>query len=253
MNTYTQIIHIPSLWMVDWSHEIRKWLLLGRKTMTNLVSVLKSKDITLLTKIHTVKAIYGLSSSHVWMWELGHKEGWAPKNWCFWTMVLEKTLKSPLDSKEIKPVNPKGNQSWIFIGRTDAEAKAQILWPPDVTRQHIGKDPDARKDWRQKKRVTEYENHWMASLIQWTWTWTKSGKWWGPGTGMLQSMGVTTWQLNNNKNNNAYLCPMSLGIIYHPIFLHFAITATEEILLSLLDSWDRQMRNLRHAKTPQLG
>ena len=175
--------------MVDCSHEIRKWLLLGRKTMTNLDSVLKSKDITLQTKIHIVKAIYGLSSSHVWMWELGRKEGWAPKNWCFWTMVLENTLESPLDSKEIKPVNPKGNQPWIFIGRTDAEAEAQILWPPDVTRKLIGKDPHARKDWRQKKRVTEYENHWMASLIQWTWTWTKSGKWWGTGTWMLQSMG----------------------------------------------------------------
>ena len=180
MNTYNQI---------DCSHEIRKWLLLGRWTTTDLDSVLKSKDMTLLTKMHIIKAMYGLSSSHVWMWELDHKEGWAPKNSCFWTMVLEKTLESPLDSKEIKPVNPKGNQPWIFIVRTDAEAEAEIIWPPDVKRQLIGKDPDARKDWRQKKGVTEYGNHPMASLIQWTWTWTKSGKWWRTGTGMLQPMG----------------------------------------------------------------
>ena len=83
------------------------------------------------------------------MWELDHKEGWAPKNWCFWTVVVEKTVESPLDSKEIKPVNPKGNQSLIFIGRTDAEAL--ILWPPDLKTRLIGKDPDAGKDWRQKE------------------------------------------------------------------------------------------------------
>ena len=94
---------------------------------------------------------YGFSSSHVWMWELDHKEDWAPKNWCFWTIVLKKTLESPLDSKEIKLVNPKGNQLWIFIGRTDAEAEAPILWPPDATSWLIEKDPDARKDWRQEE------------------------------------------------------------------------------------------------------
>ena len=93
---------------------------------------------------------YGFSSSHVWTWELDHKEGWVSKNWCFWIMVLEKTLESLLDCKEIKPVNLKGNQSRIFIGRTDAEAKALILWPPDVKSPLIGKkNPDAGKDWRQ--------------------------------------------------------------------------------------------------------
>ena len=92
------------------------------------------------------------------MWELDHKESWAPKNWCFWTVVLEKTLESPLDSKEIKSVNPKGNQSWIFIGRTDAEAETPILWLPDTNNWFIGKDPDAGKDWRrEEKRVTEDE------------------------------------------------------------------------------------------------
>ena len=97
-------------------------------------------------------------SSSVWRWELDHKEGWAPKNWCFWTVMLEKTLESPLDCKEIKPVNPKGNQPWIFIGRTEAEAKASILWPPDVKSWLIGKDPDAGKDWRQEEKdATEDE------------------------------------------------------------------------------------------------
>jgi len=92
---------------------------------------------------------YSFSSSHVWMWELDYKESWTLKNWCFWTVVLEKTLESPLACKEIQPVQPKGNQSWIFIGRTDAEAEAPILWPPDVKNWLIGKDPDAGKDWRQ--------------------------------------------------------------------------------------------------------
>ena len=99
---------------------------------------------------------YSFSSSHIQMWELGPKEGWAPKNWCFQTVVLEKTLESLLDSDEIKPVNPKGNQSWIFIGRTNADAEAPILWPLDLKSQIIGKDPDATKDWGQEEKgVTE--------------------------------------------------------------------------------------------------
>ena len=98
------------------------------------------------------------SSSHVWMWELDHKEGWALKNWCFQTVVMEKTLLIYSDSKEIKPVNPKGNQPWIFTGRTDAEAEAPILWPPDAKSQIIGKDPDAGKDWGQEEKgMTEDE------------------------------------------------------------------------------------------------
>ena len=95
---------------------------------------------------------YGFSSSPVQMWELDHNEGWALNNWCFWTMVLEKILESPLDCKEIKPLNPKGNKLWIFIGRTDAKAEAPILWPPDAKSQLNGKDPDAGKDWGQKER-----------------------------------------------------------------------------------------------------
>ena len=99
----------------------------------------------------------GFSSSHVQMWELDYKEGWVAKNWCFPTVLLEKTLESPLNWKEIKPVNPKGNQPWIFIGRTDAEAEAPIFWPPDAKSQLTGKDPDAGKDWGQKEKAAEDE------------------------------------------------------------------------------------------------
>ena len=109
---------------------------------------------------------YGFSSSHVWIWELDHKEVWEPKNWCVWTVVLEKTLESPLDCKEIQPVHPKGNQLWIFIGRTGAEAETPILWPPDVKNCLILEDPDAGKDWkREEKGMTENEmfgwHHWL--------------------------------------------------------------------------------------------
>ena len=104
------------------------------------------------------------------MWELAHKEIWVLKNWCFWTVVLEETLESLLDCKKIQSVNPKGNQSWIFIGRTDAEAEAPILWPPDAKNWLTGKDPDAgkRRGW----------DGWMASLTRWTWVWTNFGSWW---------------------------------------------------------------------------
>ena len=116
------------------------------KVMTNLDSTLKSKDITLQG--------YGFSSSHEWMWELDYKESWVPKTWCFWTVVLEKTLESPLDCKEIQPDHPKGDQSWVFIGRTDVEAETPILWPPDAKNWLIWKDPDAGKDWSQEEKGT---------------------------------------------------------------------------------------------------
>ena len=125
-------------------------LLLGRKAMTNLASVLKSRNRFADKGRYSQSC--GFSSSHVWMWELDHK-GWVLKNWCFWAVVLEKTLESPLDCKKIKPVNPKGNQSWIFIERTDAEAP--VFWPPDVKSWLIRKDPDSGKDWRQEKGTTE--------------------------------------------------------------------------------------------------
>ena len=136
----------------DCSCEIKRRLLLGRKAMTNLDSVLKSRDITLPTKVCLVKpmafpvVMYGC--------ELDHKEGWALNNWCLWTAVLEKTLESPLDSKKIKPVNSTGNQHWIFIGRSDVEAEAPILWPHDEKSQFTGKDPKAGKEWGQEEKGT---------------------------------------------------------------------------------------------------
>ena len=134
---------------------------------------------------------YGFSSSHVWMWELNRKESWVLKNWCFWTVVLEKTLTSPLDSKEIKPVNPKGNQPWIFIGKTDAEAETPILWPPDAKNWLIWKKTWC---WERLKVGGGGDDRgwdgWMASRIRWTWVWVNSGSWWWTGRpGMLQSMG----------------------------------------------------------------
>ena len=133
----------------DWSHEIKRHLLLVRKAMTNLDSI-KTQRYHFAYK-GPYSQSYGFSSSQVWMWELDYKESWAPKNWCFWTVVLEKTLESPLDCKETQLVNPKGDQSWIFIGKTDAEADVPILWPPDAKSWLIGKDLDAGKDWRQKE------------------------------------------------------------------------------------------------------
>ena len=130
-------------------------------------------------------------SRHVWMSELEYKESWALKNWCFWTVVLEKTLESPLDYKEIKPVNPKGNQPWIFIRRTDTEAEAPIFWLPDAKNWLIGKDPDAGKDRRQEKGMTGWDG-WMASPTQWTLVWVDSGSWsksWTGRPGVLQLMG----------------------------------------------------------------
>ena len=158
METVTDFIFLASKVTADGdcSHEIKRCLLLGRKAMTNLDSISKSRDITLPTKVCLVKAMvfpvvmYGC--------ELDSKESWALKNWCFWTAVLEKTLESPLDYMEIKPVNPKRNQSWIFIARTDAEAEAPILWPPDMKNWLTGKDPDVEKDWRQEEKgMTEDE------------------------------------------------------------------------------------------------
>ena len=140
---------------------------------------------------------YGFSSGHVWMWELDYKESWTLKNGCFWTVVLGKTFESPLDCKEIQPVHPKGDQSWVFIGRTDVETKTPILWPPDVKKWLIGKDPDVQKDWTQGD--DRGRDGWVASLTQWTWVWVNSRIWWWTRRpGMLQSMGSQSQtQLSN--------------------------------------------------------
>ena len=160
---------------------------------------------------------YGLSSSHVWIRELDCKESWAQKNWCFWTMVLEKSLESPLDCKEIQPVNPKGNQSWIFIGRTDAEPESLILWLSDVKNWLMWKNPDAGKDWGQEeKEMTEDEMvGWHHRL--WTWAWANSGSWWWTGKpGMMQSLGLQSVGHDWVTQLTAYfiLC------LYHSLFIH---------------------------------
>ena len=134
----------------DCNHEIKRCLLLGRKVMTNLASILKSRDITLPTNVRLVKAIV--------FPELDYEESWVLKNWCFWTVMLEKTLESPLNYKEIQPVHPKGNQSWDYFGGNDAKAETPILWPPDAKSWLIGKDSHAGRDWRQvEKGMTEDE------------------------------------------------------------------------------------------------
>ena len=152
----TDFIFLGSKITVDCScsHETKRHLLLGRKAMASLDSILKSGYITLPGPYSQNS---GFSSSHLWMWELEHKEGWAQKNWCFWTVVLEKTLESPLDCEEIQPVNPKRNQPWIFIGRTDAESP--IIWLPSGKIWLIVKDPDAEK--------TDGKRRWGQQRIRW--------------------------------------------------------------------------------------
>ena len=151
------------------------------------------------------------------MWELDYKESWVPKNWCFWTVVLEKTLESSLICKEVKPVHPKGDQSWIFIGKTDAEAETPILWPPDAKSWLIGKDPDAEKDWRREQTGTTVDEMlgWMGSPTQWTRIWASSRSWWWTGKPvMVRSMGLQrvghdwatelNWKVNKEKTKDLY-------------------------------------------------
>ena len=155
--------------------------------MTNLGSILKSRDTTLPTKVHLVKAVVFLVV--MYGCELDYKESWAPKNRWFWTMVLEKTLESPLNCEEIQPVHPKGNQSWIFIGRTDAEAEAPILWPHDGKSWLIGKDPAAGKDWRQEEKGTTEDEMvgWHPRLNGHEFEQAPSW-WWTGSPGVLQPM-----------------------------------------------------------------
>ena len=161
----------------DCSHEIKRHLLLGRTVMTNLDS---KKQRHYFANKGPFGQGYGFSSGHAWMWELDCEESWALKNWCFRTVVLEKTLESPLDCKEIQPVHPKGHQSWVFIGRTDAEAETPLLWPPHVKSWLIGKDPDAGRGWGQEEKGQDNRgwDGWMASPTQWRWVWVNSGSWW---------------------------------------------------------------------------
>ena len=178
-----------SLQMVTAAMKVKRYLFLGRKVLTNLDSIFKSRDISLPTEVHLVKAMvfpvvmYGYES-----WTIRKAECWgidAFELWCW-------TLESPLDCKEIQPVYPKGNRSWIFIGRTDAEAETPILWPPDAKNWLVRKDLDVGKHWRQEEKgMTGWEG-WMASLTQWTRVWVNSGSWWWTGRpGVLPSTGST--------------------------------------------------------------
>ena len=212
------------------SHEIKRPLLLGRKVMINLESILKSRDKQ--TNKQTNKKQrhyfvnngpssqgYGFSSGHVWMWELDYKESWVQKNWCFWTVVLEKTLESPLDSKEIQPVHPDGGKSWVYIGRTDAEAETPVVWPPHAKSWLIGK-----RSWRWEGLGAGGEGDdrgwdgWMASLTRWTWVWVDTGgRWWTGRPGVLQFVGsqngVMTERLNWAELNLSLIC-------YFPCYIH---------------------------------
>ena len=198
---------------MPWSSYFKCWVLsqlfhslLSPSSMTNLESVLKSKDITFFHK-SLYSQSYGFSSSHVWMCELDQEERWAPKNWCFPTAVLEKALESHLGCKEIKAVDPKGNQPWVFVRRTAAEVEAPIIWPPDVKSQLIGK---RLWTWQRLRARGEGDNRgwnsWLSSPTQWTWVWASSRSWrWTGRPGELQSR---RWQtvgktegLNNNRSH----------------------------------------------------
>ena len=154
---WTNFLTLPKSWkslqMVTSAMKFKRCLLLGRKVMTNLDSILRSRDIILPTKVHLVKAMV-FPTGRVWMWELDCEESWAPKYWCFWTVVLEKSLESPLDCKEIQPVHSKGDQPWDFFGRNDSKAETPVLWPPHAKSWLIGKDSDARRDWGQEEKGT---------------------------------------------------------------------------------------------------
>ena len=183
------------------SHEIKRYLL-WKKSYDKLRQCIKKQRYHFANK-GLYSQSNGFSSSHEWMWEFDHKEGWALKNWCFQIVVLEKTLESPLDCK-IKPVKPKGNQSWIFIGRTDAEAEALILWPPDAKSWLTGKDPDAGKDWRGEKGMTEDE------MVGWHHQLDGHEFEWAPGDGEGQvccsPQGRKESDMTERLSNNNVIC-----------------------------------------------
>ena len=168
METVTDFIFLGSKITAngDCSHEIKRHLLLGKKSYDKPDRQHIKKHRDYFADKGPSSQGYDFSSSHVWMWELDCIESWVPKTCCFWTVVLEKTLESPSDCKEIQPIHPKGNQSWLFIGKTDAEAGTPILWPPDVKNWLIGKDPDAGENWRQEEKGTAEDemigwHHWL--------------------------------------------------------------------------------------------
>ena len=219
----------------DCSHDIKRRLLLERKVMTNPDSILKSRDITLPTKFHLVKAMvfpvvmYGCG-------ELDYKESWVPKNWCFWTVVLEKTLESPLDCKEIHPVHPKGDQSWVFIGGTDVEAETPILWP-DAKSWLIWKDPDAGKDWGQEEKgMTEDE------MVGWHHQLNGHGFGWTSGVGDGQG-GLACWCSWGRRVGHDWATELSWGWGNHSQIPSSCVM--EMILRPYLRSYRSLMMSLR--------
>ena len=184
----------------DCSHEIKRHLLLGKESYDQPRQHIKKQRHYFANKCPSGQC-YGFSSGHVWIWELDCKESWVLKNWCFWTVVLEKTLESPLDCKEIQPVHRKGDQSWVFTGGTDAEAETPILWPLGVKSGLFGKDPDAGRDWGRGEGDDRGWDGWMVLPTLWAWVWINSGNlWWTGRPGVLRFMGLqesdTTERLN---------------------------------------------------------
>ena len=179
--------------------------------MTNLDSIFKSRDITLSTKVRLVKAmVFPVVMYGCEIWSINKVQ----KNWCFWTVVLEKTLESPLDCEEIQPVHSEGDQPWYFFRRNDAKAEIPVLWPPHVKSWLIGKDSDAGRDWGQEEKGMDRGwDGWMASLTRWTWIWVNSGSWWWPGRcaaihGVAKSQ---TWLSNWTELNWGLLSSVLYG------------------------------------------
>ena len=192
--------------------------------MTNLDSIFKSRDISLSTGPSSQG--YGFSSGHVWMWELDHKERWEPKNWCFWNVVLEKTLESPLDCKEIQPVHSEGDQPWDFFGRNYAKTETPVLWPPHEKRWLIGKDFDAGRDWGQEKKGTRGWDGWMLSPTRWTWVWVNPGRWWWTGRpGVLQFMGSQRVGHDWVNELNCYLNGLVVFTTFFNLSLNLVISS----------------------------
>jgi len=193
---------------------------------------------------------YGFSSSHVWMWELDYKEGWVPKKWCFLIVVMENTLESPLDCTEIQPFHPKGNQSWIIIGKTDAEAETPILWPCDVKNWLIWKNPDAGKDWRQEEKgMTEDEIvGWHHQLTR---VWASSGRWWRTGKpGMLHSMGSQragrNWRIEWQQHRvpTYVVCYCVLYVLWKPHRFGKWMVFSQDHLAGKSWNWELNLKSL---------